>query len=61
MSNPKATRPTLPRGYVDNPISEVSWEYIEQRLRESINYWLCSVRPDGRPHVIPRGGVYLDG
>ncbi|MBI3172397.1 MAG: pyridoxamine 5'-phosphate oxidase family protein [Chloroflexi bacterium] len=61
MSNPKATRPTLPRGYVDNPISEVSWEYIEQRLRESINYWLCSVRPDGRPHVIPRWGVYLDG
>ncbi len=61
MTSPKITRPSFPKGYVDNPISEVSWEYVEQRLRESLNYWLCSVRPNGRPHVIPRWGVYLDG
>jgi len=61
MSHPKVTRPTFPKGYVDHPVSEVPWEYVEQRLRESVNYWLCSARPDGRPHVIPRWGVYLDG
>ena len=61
MSHPKVTRPTFPKGYVDHPVSEVPWEYVEQRLRDSVNYWLCSVRPDGRPHVIPRWGVYLDG
>ncbi len=61
MSSPKVTRPALPKGYVDNPISEVSWEYVEKRLKESVNYWVCSVRPDGRPHVIPRWGVFIDG
>jgi hypothetical protein len=57
----KTLRPTLPKGYVDNPISEVSWEYVEKRLRDSVNYWLCTVRPNSAPHVIPRWGVYLDG
>jgi len=61
MNQPKITRPTFPPGYVDHPTSEVSWEYVAQRLSEAKNYWLCSVRPDGRPHVIPRWAVYVDG
>ncbi|MBI5825579.1 MAG: pyridoxamine 5'-phosphate oxidase family protein [Chloroflexi bacterium] len=58
---PTISRPKLPTGYVDHPIAEVPWEYVEKRLAESINYWLCSVYPDGRPHVIPRWGAFLDG
>lgn len=54
-------RPSLPKGYVDHPISEVAWEHVEERLTRSVNYWLCSVRPNGHPHVIPRWGVFLDG
>jgi hypothetical protein len=46
---------------VDYPTSSVSWEYVVQRLSDSKDYWLCSVRPDGRPHVVPRWGVFLDG
>ena len=61
MSTRKVTRPTFPKGYVDNPISEVTWEHVEKRMRESLNYWMCSVRPNGRPHVVPRWGAYLDG
>jgi len=57
----KITRPKLPKGYADNPISEVPWEHVETRLTESLNYWMCSVYPDNRPHVVPRWGVYLDG
>ena len=57
----KITRPKFPKGYVDNPISDVPWEHVEQRMTGSINYWLCSVYPDGRPHVVPRWGVYIDG
>ncbi len=57
----KVTRPQLPKGYVDNPISLVTWEYVVERLTESKNYWLCSVRPDGRPHSVPRWGVFMDG
>ena len=57
---PKISRPKLPKGYVDAPISEVPWEHVQSRLTESINYWLCSVYPDGRPHVVPRWGAWLD-
>ncbi len=60
MAQPKVSRPILPKGYVDAPIREVTWAYVEQRLQESRNYWLCSVRPNRRPHVIPRWGVWVD-
>lgn len=57
----RITRPKFPKGYVDSPISEVTWEHVAKRLGESLNYWMCSVYPDGRPHAVPRWGVYLDG
>ncbi len=57
----KMTRPTFPPGYVDKPASFVTWDWVAAQLTESKNYWLCSVRPDGRPHVIPRWGVFVDG
>ena len=60
MTKTKVTRPKFPKGYVDNPISEVPWEEVEKRLTESKNYWMCSVRPNGHPHVVPRWAVYLD-
>jgi len=61
MQPTRITRPHFPPGYVDNPISEVSWEYVAGQLRDAKHYWLCSVRPDGRPHCVPRWAVYLDG
>ena len=61
MNQPKVTRPYFPEGYVDNPQAILSWDHVEQRLTDSINYWLCSVRPDGRPHAVPKWGVYVDG
>jgi len=57
----RVTRPKFPKGYVDNPKSEVPWDEVEKRLTESKNYWMCSVRPNGRPHVVPRWAVYVDG
>jgi hypothetical protein len=57
----KVMRPKFPKGYVDKPASFVTWEWVAAQLTGSINYWLCSVRPDGRPHVVPRWCVYVDG
>jgi hypothetical protein len=56
----KISRPKLPQGYADNPASFVDWEWVTSQLTQSKNYWLCSVRPDGRPHVVPRWGVFID-
>jgi hypothetical protein len=61
MKQPRVTRPAFPPGYVDHPTSEVAWEYVAQQLTESLHYWLCTTRPDGRPHVVPRWCVYIDG
>jgi len=61
MQPTKITRPRFPPGYVDRPTGEVSWEYVERQLIEARHYWLCTVRPDGRPHCVPRWGAWLDG
>ncbi len=61
MKTPKISRPKFPPGYVDNPTGSIPWEHVETRLREAKNYWLSSVRPDGRPHAVPRWAVYVDG
>lgn len=52
----------MPEGYgIEQASAFVEWDVIESRLRESANYWLSTTRPDGRPHVVPRWGVWLDG
>jgi len=61
MKTPKVSRPTFPKGYVDHPVAYVEWDWVASQLRDSQHYWLCSVRPDGRPHVVPRWAVYLEG
>jgi len=60
MDSPKITRPKFPKGYADNPASYVMWDWVAEQLNESENYWLASVRPDGRPHVVPRWGAFID-
>jgi hypothetical protein len=57
----KVSRPQFPKGYVDHPIATVEWETVAQRLADAKNYWLCSVRPNGHPHVVPRWGVFVEG
>lgn len=61
MKTPRISRPKFPEGYVDHPTASVSWEYVVQKLTEAKDYWLCSTRPDGRPHVIPRWAVFMNG
>lgn len=34
---------------------------MEARLEQAPVYWMATVRPDGRPHVVPRWGVWLEG
>lgn len=60
MNPPKVTRPTFPKGYVEKPVSFLTWDWVAEQLTESKHYWLCSVRPNGHPHVVPRWGVFLD-
>ncbi|HEX5616142.1 MAG TPA: pyridoxamine 5'-phosphate oxidase family protein, partial [Acidimicrobiia bacterium] len=63
MTDATRDRPQMPEGYgvpeTDNGL--LDWATIEARLVASQQYWMATVRPDGRPHVVPRWGVWLDG
>jgi PPOX class probable F420-dependent enzyme len=37
------------------------WSWAEERLATARDYWVASILPDGRPHVMPVWGVWLDG
>jgi Pyridoxamine 5'-phosphate oxidase len=36
------------------------WDEVERWLIGSRNYWICTVRPEGRPHAMPVWAIWLD-
>jgi nitroimidazol reductase NimA-like FMN-containing flavoprotein (pyridoxamine 5'-phosphate oxidase superfamily) len=48
-----------PIGAADAPLPP--WAEARSRLEEAQFYWLATVRPDGRPHVMPVLAIWLDG
>lgn len=36
------------------------WSWAEERLTSSRNYWVATVWPDGRPHVVPVWGAWYE-
>ena len=57
---PAAEKPDIPAEY-GNPKKRLKWSEIEEKLASANVYWIASTRPDGRPHVIPRDGMWFDG
>lgn len=53
----------MPDGYgvPETADGVLEWAAVEPRLKESLHYWMATTRPDGRPHVVPRWGVWVDG
>ncbi len=60
---PRVGRPRLPDGYglPDDNEGLLAWAQVERRLEPALHYWIASVRPDSRPHLVPRWGVWVDG
>ena len=63
MPRPGRDRPEIPDGYgvprTDHGVLE--WSAVEKRLEESHHYWMATTRPNGKPHVVPRWGVWMAG
>ncbi len=57
---PRSDRPFMP-GYGISEASEgiLPWSWAEKRLAASRNYFVTTVRPDGRPHVMVVWGVWF--
>jgi PPOX class probable F420-dependent enzyme len=39
----------------------LAWQWAEERLTASRNYWVVTVWPDGRPHAMPVWGMWDGG
>jgi hypothetical protein len=63
VEQPAVSRPDMPDGYgiPQSADGVLAWADVEARLIASKYYWLASVRPDGRPHSVPRWGVWVGG
>jgi PPOX class probable F420-dependent enzyme len=63
LSVPHARRPYMP-GYgilaPDAGRGLLPWSWAEERLSVSHDYWVATVWPDGRPHVMPVWGIWHD-
>src|SRR3954470_14425664 len=63
MSEPDSSRPYMP-GYGTLPEGEgtglLPWSWAVERLERTHDFWLATVWPDGRPHVMPVWGVWLE-
>jgi len=60
MTDPVVEKPDIPPEY-GNPTQRLEWTDVERKLESASAYWIASTRPDGRPHVIPRDGMWIDG
>jgi len=53
--------PQVPALYGLKPRKQyLPWTHVRERLSRARNYWICTARPDGRPHSIPVWGFFFD-
>lgn len=59
---PQVSRPHIPGYGIPASVEGVlPWSHVEERMAQSRNYWVGTVRPDGQPHVVPVWGVWVEG
>ncbi|MCY4464724.1 MAG: pyridoxamine 5'-phosphate oxidase family protein [Chloroflexi bacterium] len=58
----RRVRPNMPHYGVaaDATQGMLSWDWVAQQMQSARNYWVCSVRADGRPHAVPVWGAWFD-
>jgi hypothetical protein len=58
---PKRDRPHLPEGYIKpDPKGMLPWTSVDKMLRVSPYFWLATIDPDGKPHLIQQWFVWID-
>ena len=61
---PKPDRPQMTPDYgVGDPqygFEPIEWSWVVERMTEARSYWVATTRADGRPHVMPVWGVWVN-
>ncbi|HSM57378.1 MAG TPA: pyridoxamine 5'-phosphate oxidase family protein [Candidatus Sulfomarinibacteraceae bacterium] len=62
LQEPRADRPVMPADYgvPDHDENLLPWSHARERLQQSQNYWISTVRANGSPHATPIWAVWLD-
>jgi hypothetical protein len=60
---PERARPRFPSVYGIHEDADglLDWSWTEERLIAARNYWVCTTRPDRRPHAMPVWGLWHEG
>lgn len=60
---PVASRPTTDERYAIPTDAEglLPWSVVAERLTEDRRFWITTRLPNGRPHVRPTWGVWIEG
>ena len=53
--------PVAEQPYLADDVTSTPWAEAHGHLAEADSYWLATVRPDGRPHLVPVLAVWVDG
>ncbi len=62
MTEPNRSRPQMrDYGIHQDGDGMLPWSWVDGQMAEARNYWVCSTRPDGKPHAAPVWGVWLEG
>jgi len=58
----KIGRPLMPDGYgvPEHNQSLLPWSYVDEGMREAVNYWIVTVSPSSKPAATPVWGAWLD-
>jgi hypothetical protein len=57
---PQPGRPRIPEyGVPDDREGLLDWPWVVERMTSATTYWISTLRPDGRPHMMPTWGAWL--
>ncbi len=59
---PKPVIPANPAGY-ELPTQEselLDWDFVDQRMSETLYYWIATTGDDGQPHTVPLWGIWYN-
>lgn len=61
-AEPRTERPDIPGyGISKSTTGMLRWDWAVKTLTKSREYWICTVRSDGRPHAMIIWGLWVDG
>ena len=61
-ADPVSEKPDIPKSYgiSTDPKDLLPWRWPDEKLQQAKDFWVVTVRPDGRPHAVPVWGAWVD-